>query len=258
LTTAKDSQYGSGTDETVFTPRVGVSGSVDKQTSLYALYDQAFVPQAGADFAGNPFDPITGDNLEAGVKRDWFGGRWNTTLSVYRITKNNVLTADPANPNFSTQLGQTSTKGLEVDLRGELTRGLNLTLNYAYTDSKITEDTQSENVGQAVPGFAKHITNGWLSYRVPGGVLQGIGLSLGYQWQLDRYPWFVDTGNAKQLPDYFRTDGAISWQRDQFSVALNVNNLLNRYLYSGSPYGGYYYYQTEAPRNFRLSVGYRF
>ena len=41
-------------------------------------------------------------------------------------------------------------------------------------------------------------------------------------------------------------------------VVINVFNVFNRYLYSGSPYGNYYYYQAEAPRNFRLSIGYKF
>lgn len=261
LTSTKDSQYGAGTDETVFTPRVGLSGSITKQTTVYALYDQAFVPQAGADRNGVAFKPITGNNLEAGLKRDWAGGRWNSTLSVYRITNNNVLTADPTNPNFSVQLGQTQARGVEVDLRGELLPGLSLVWNYAFTDSKITQDTDSDQVGAPVPGFSKHVTNGWLSYRARKGALQGVGVSLGYQWQLGRYGWFVDPGDRDpNLPDAFRADGAVSWQGGRMSVALNVNNLLNAYLYSGAyyPWGGYSYYQTEAPRNFRLSLGYRF
>ncbi|RIV18499.1 TonB-dependent receptor [Fibrisoma montanum] len=261
LTSSKDSQYGAGTNETVFTPRVGISGSINKQTSVYALYDQAFVPQSGVDARGNAFRPITGDNLEAGLKREWAGGRWQSTLSVYQITKNNVLTTDPSNPNFSVQLGQTRTSGVEFDLQGELLPGLSLVANYAYTDSKITKDTRSENVGQYVPGFAKHVTNAWLSYRLRQGALQGAGLSLGYQGQLERFGWFVDpTSNESNLPDYFRADGAVSWQNKRVSVALNVNNILNAYLYSGAPYpyAGYYYWQAEAPRNFRLSMAYRF
>lgn len=261
LTTAKDSQYGAVTNETVFTPRVGVSGSIDKQTSVYALYDQAFVPQSGADRNGRAFDPITGNNLEAGLKKDWADGRWNSTVSVYQITKNNVLTADPTNPNYSIQLGQTKTSGVEVDLRGELLPGLNLVANYAYTDGKITKDTRSESVGMPVPGFSKHVTNAWLSYRLRNGGLQGLGLSLGYQWQLDRYGWFSDAPSKEPtLPNTFRTDGAISWQNSRMSVSLNVNNIFNAYLYSGAFYSwsNAYYWQTEAPRNFRLSMAYRF
>lgn len=257
VTSAKDSEYGVGTDETVFTPRIGISGSLNKETTVYALYDQAFVPQVGIDFYGKQFDPITGNNVEAGLKKDWLGGRWNSTVSVYRIIKNNVLVDDLEHINFSLQLGQTTTKGVEVDVRGEVLPGLNLTLNYAYTDSEVTEEYNAKNSG-VVPGFAKHLTNGWLSYRVRKGLLQGVGVSAGYQWQLDRTTWSLNAENQKALPDYFRLDGAISWQKAQFSIALNVNNILNEYLYSGSAYDGFYYWQTEAQRNFRLSLGYKF
>lgn len=264
LTSAKDSQYGSGTDETVFTPRLGISVSLDEQTSAYALYDQAFVPQTGADVEGNAFDPITGNNLEAGFKKDWFGGRWNSTIALYQITKNNVLVADPENNNFSLQLGQTQTSGVEVDVKGELLPGLALIWNYAYTNSEITEDTEQANIGNPVPGFAKHLTNGWLSYRFTGGDFQGLGVSLGYQWQVDRSTWSWGSAEQASLPDYFRMDGAVSWKNEQFSIALNINNLLNDYLFSGSSYDlnwdgvPEYYWQTEPPRNFRLSLGYKF
>ncbi|MFC5409855.1 TonB-dependent siderophore receptor [Larkinella bovis] len=261
LTSVKDSQYGTGTNETRFTPRVGISGSLTKQTSLYALYDQAFVPQAGTDRQGKRFDPITGNNLEAGLKKDWAEGRWNSTVSVYQITKNNVLTTDPTNPNYSIQLGQTKANGVEVDVRGELLPSLNLVVNYAYTDAKITKDTRSESVGMPVPGFSKHVTNAWLSYRLRKTALQGLGVSLGYQWQLDRYGWFSDAiSKEPTLPNTFKLDGAISWQNRRMHIALNVNNILDAYLYSGAYYAwsNAYYWQAEAPRNFRLSLGYTF
>ncbi len=257
-TSVDGTQYGATTDEQKFTPRVGVSVSLTPQTSVYGLYDQAFVPQTGTDFSGKAFDPITGNNVEGGIKKDWFDGRWNSTVSVYQITKNNVLTADPEHVNFSVQLGQTQTMGVEFDVQGEVLPGLNLMMNYAYTNSEITKDTNEENIGKPVAGFAKHITNAWLSYKLREGALQGLGFSLGYQWQADRSTWAWAAETQKTLPDYFRMDGSVSWQSNQFSVALNVNNLLNKYLFSGSPYSTFYYWQTEAPRNFRLSIGYKF
>ncbi|GAB3342166.1 hypothetical protein GCM10027299_56760 [Larkinella ripae] len=261
VTSARDSQYGSGTNETVFTPRVGASFSVNKQTSVYALYDQAFVPQSGTDRNGRAFDPITGNNLEAGLKKDWAEGRWNSTVSVYKITKNNVLTTDPTNPNFSTQLGQTQASGVEVDVRGEIIPGLNLVLNYAYTDAKISKDTRESNVGMPVPGFDKQVTNAWLSYRLRNGGLQGLGFSLGYQWEIDRYGWFSEaTTKDPTLPNVFRTDGSVSWSNNRMSVALNVNNIFDVKSYSGAYYSWSqaYYWQYDPPRNFRLSIGYRF
>lgn len=52
------------------TPRIGISYSLDKNTSLYGVYDMAFVPQLGRDFHDKSFKPVTGDNREIGLKRD--------------------------------------------------------------------------------------------------------------------------------------------------------------------------------------------
>ncbi|SHE60837.1 iron complex outermembrane recepter protein [Fodinibius roseus] len=243
------------TEEQVFTPRAGLSVNLDDNTSVYALYDQAYLPQGGQNFEGESFDPVTGHNIEAGLKRQWFGSRWNSTVSAYRITKENVLTTDPDHPDFSVQLGQIQTQGVEVDVRGRLARGLNLVVNYAFTDSKVTEDTNEEVEGEPTPGAIRHLNNAWLSYHVPGGALEGVGLSLGYMWKIGRTSWFSEQNS---LPDYFKLDGGISWENDRFNLSLNVNNLLDEYLYSGFPSGEKYIWISEPPRNFRLSVGYKF
>lgn len=55
-------------------------------------------------------------------------------------------------------------------------------------------------------------------------------------------------------------DGAVSYQANKFAIALNVNNLTNAYLYMGGYYewSQFFYYQTEAKRNLRLSINYKF
>jgi iron complex outermembrane receptor protein len=66
-----------------FTPRVGLSYSLDKHTSAYAVFDEAFIPQAGAGQNGVSFKPITGNNKEIGLKREWLGGLWTTSVALY-------------------------------------------------------------------------------------------------------------------------------------------------------------------------------
>ncbi|MET0635375.1 MAG: TonB-dependent receptor [Chitinophagaceae bacterium] len=268
FTNIKQSAYGTASKDNHFTPRVGISYSVDESVSVYGLYDQAFVPQQGVDTLNRTLVPVTGNNLEAGIKRDWFAGKWNTTASVYQIVRNNVVSSIPGPDYKVLQTGQTKTRGIEFDLRGEITRGLNLTLNYAYTFAEVTDDVDKEKIGGAVPGsgFPDHISNAWLSYRLPHGRLHGLGFSLGYQYQVGRNTWDWGTNTeAKQLPDYFRMDGNISWQNSRYNIALNVNNILDRYLFQGAPYEldnnpatTEYYYQIEPGVNFRLGFGYKF
>lgn len=258
-----------------FTPRVGLSYSVDKSTSFYALYDQAFIPQAGILRSGKTPTPITGNNMELGFKRDWFNGKWNTTLAVYRITKENELTADPKNTageNFSIVVGEKRAQGFEFDLRGEIVAGFNAVMNYAYTDGKVTkvaDGVTAMKVGDVVPGFAKHTANVWLSYGIQRGVLKGLGINGGFTFLAGRaiQNYNPDAPN-QNIPDYFKLDGGLFYQYKTISVTLNAFNLLNRYLYSGAYYTGYfnapdynqpvYSWQAEPPRNLRVTVAYKF
>ncbi len=246
-----------------FTPRIGLSFSIDKNTAIYALHDQSFLENFGADWQGKAFDPLTGENLEIGIKKDWFNGKWNSAISAYRIVRNNVLTADLDHPNpaggfFNKQSGQQRTQGIEVDIKGQLVKNLDIILNYAFTDATVTKDAKAENIGVQVPGSSKHIQNAWLNYRVDKGAISGFGVSVGYQYQVKRSPWFVFDGSSNSLPDYFRLDGSLSYQRERIGFNLVVNNILNEYLYSGAPYDNFYYWQAEPGTNVRFSVSYRF
>ncbi len=249
-----------------FTPRVGVSFSIDKNTAAYFVNDQSFIENYGTDWENKPFDPISGNNLEFGIKRDWLNGKWNSAVSVYRITRNNVLTADLDHPHpnggyYNRESGQQQTKGVEVDIRGQIVKNLDVIINYAFTEAKVTKDTYKENVGVQVPGSSRHVHNAWLNYKLDKGTLTGLGFSLGYQFQAKRSPWYVFDGSENSLPDYFRLDGGVSYQYNtKLGFNVLVNNILNKYLYSGSPYtwGGYFYWQTEPGTNLRFSVNYKF
>ncbi|WP_207515368.1 TonB-dependent receptor [Longitalea luteola] len=257
--------------EQVFTPRAGISYSIDKQTSVYALYDQSFVPVAGTDSSGNAFKPIKGNNIEFGVKKEWFGGRWVSGVSVYRITRENALVTIPTpasnGQTYQEQLGETESKGIEVDINGEVVKGLNVVLNYAYTDSKITKESPNtpdnkKTVGNQTPNTNRHITNGWISYRFSSGVLNGFGVNGGIQWLADR---FIGTTKTPNMPNYFRADGGVSYQKGRFGVSMLVNNLLDdrKLLTAGSLPSGtgnraFYSYIVEARRNMRMTFTYKF
>ncbi|MFT3845618.1 MAG: TonB-dependent receptor [Lacibacter sp.] len=245
-----------------FTPRIGASYSINQNTSVYAVFDESFIPQAGASYDGKSFDPITGNNKEIGVKKEWLNGRWTASAALYQITKNNVLTPDPQNQYFSVQLGQTKTQGMEFDVRGQLFTGLEATINYAYTDAKVTKDTEDKEVNKQLAGTDKHIANVWLSYRVPAGMAKGLGVSFGASHAAGRTAWYgaYDRNLDPAMPAYTRFDAAVSYQLGKFGIALNVNNLFNADVISGAYYSwsNFYYWQAEAYRNLRLSITYKF
>lgn len=266
-TSLRQESYGVLSDDGRVTPRAGISVTVATRTDVYALYDQAFAAQQGIDSVHRkPLVPVLARNLEAGVKQDF--GSWRATASVYRIVRNHVVSVIPE-PYTVIQTGQTTTRGIEMDVKGEIVKGLSLVWNYAYTDEHITKDEDATNVGKLVPGiaFPQHITNAWLSYHVSRGTVNGLGASIGYQYQARRKVGDSRTGGegAEQLPDYFRMDASLSYASGRYFVNLTANNILNKYLYNGSPFEFdnnpstvEYYYQIEAGINFRLSFGLRF
>ena len=267
-TTISQSEWGAAAKTAKrFTPRIGLSVSLDKQTTVYALFDQSFIPQAGKLANGGSVKPITGNNIEFGFKRDWAGGRWNTGLTFYRILKENELTADPFSPpasGLSIVMGQKRAQGIEFDLKGRIAPGLDLVANYALTDSKITKvanGVTSMKVGDVVPGYAKHTANIWLTYRLQDGALKGLGFSGGFTLLEGRNTyWDISPDPTKVLPTYTKFDAGISYEKDMLRFNLNVFNVLNKYLYNGSYYQWLtaYNWQTEAPRNLRFSIAYRF
>ncbi|MGJ1447362.1 TonB-dependent siderophore receptor [Sphingobacterium spiritivorum] len=260
--------------DNVWSPRAGLSYSIDKSMSVYTLYDQSFVPVAGVDWEGNAFKPIRGNNLEAGVKKEWFGGRWISTVSAYSIRRENSLVTDP-DPNhvvngqtFQAQLGETKSKGIELDITGEILKGLNVNANYALTDSKISKSSDESTIGNITPNTAKHTANAWLQYRIQNGVLKGFGLMGSIQTMFDRA---VGTTKESNFKNYVRTDGGLSYQMGKYNISLLVNNLLdNRKLLTAGSFskanaatlakGGvdYYTYIVEARRNMRLGITYKF
>jgi iron complex outermembrane receptor protein len=62
------------------------------------------------------------------------------------------------------------------------------------------------------------------------------------------------------LDDYFKLDAGAFWEKDKVRITANVFNVLDEYLFTGSWYAylNAYYWQTDAPRNIRLSISYKF
>lgn len=253
-------QYGEKTEasDLVLTPRAGTNLLLSNSFSIYGLYDNSFIPQAGIDYEKKPLKPIRGVSFEAGLKKDWNKKALNTTLSFYHITRSRNIVSDPVTNDFY-QSGENESKGVEFDLRGRLLNGLNVIINYAYTDSKITKDDKNPAmVGMATPNRIRHIQNTWLNYELPFKALNGFSLSLGYQYMAGRAERFVST-DPQELGDFFRMDGGISFTKMRYSINLMVNNILDSHQYStGWKKNEMYYWVQLPPINYRCSLSINF
>ncbi|MDV2994837.1 MAG: Vitamin B12 transporter BtuB [Chroococcidiopsis sp. SAG 2025] len=209
-----------------FSPRLGIVYQPSQNTSLYASYSQSFAQLLPRSQINEQFKPTTGEQFEIGVKQD-FNDRLSATLALYQLTRQNVLTTDPTDPNFQIQTGEQRSRGVELDLAGELLPGWNLIATYAYTDAVVTEDNDIPE-GDRLDGTPKHSASLWTTYQIQDGSLQGLGFGLGLTFQGDRE---AQIPNSITLPSYVRTDAAIFYRQNNYKIALNIKNLFNTKYY---------------------------
>jgi iron complex outermembrane recepter protein len=216
-----------------FSPRFGVVYQPIPAISLYASYTTAFrasfASNRNAD--GSSFKPEIGQQLEAGIKTD-LARNLSATLAFYDLRKKNVTTDDPnsSNPNDQVQTGEQRSRGIELDLAGELIPGWKIIASYAYTDAFVSKD-ESGFEDKRLDNTPKHSASLWTTYEVQRGSLKGFGLGLGVYFVDDR---FGDLSNTYTIPSYVRTDASIFYNQDKWRAAINFRNLFNIKYFTGS------------------------
>lgn len=136
-----------------FSPQAGIVYELSDPVTLYAAYGQGYRANVGADVFNNIFDPETSESIEAGVKLTALGGALTGTLSVYQLTKDNVLASDNDNPGFSVAIGKARSRGVELDVNGHLPGDIDLLFSYAYTDAEARAAVNDPNFAtQILPG----------------------------------------------------------------------------------------------------------
>lgn len=139
-------------------PRGGLVYQPNRQMSLYVSAGKSFRPNSGIGINNESFPAETSHSYETGVKFDSADGKLSSTLALYSIKKKNVLTLNPLDTNYSLAAGEVGSKGVELDVSGEVARKLQLSLSYAYTDAKILRDNVLA-VGGALPNVPKQSAN---------------------------------------------------------------------------------------------------
>ncbi|MDQ8728693.1 TonB-dependent siderophore receptor [Bradyrhizobium sp. LHD-71] len=214
------------------TGRVGINYLFDFGLAPYASYTTSFQPVANVDLAGNVFKPTTGEGKEIGVKFKPFGMNLLLTAAVFEIVQQNVLTPDPINPFFSVQTGEAKVRGFEFEVRGNVTRELEIVGGYSNLDPKVTSANDG-TVGNYLPGVALQQASLWAKYTWYDGPLAGLGLGAGVRYVGENYG---DTFNTIRIPSYTLFDASISYDfrymrpdLKGWSVQVNATNLGDRY-----------------------------
>lgn len=239
----------------VTSPRAALTFAPSELFSTYVSWGKSFRFNQGVDAASDPFAPERGEALEGGVKYALLGKRLTGTLSLFRITKDNILVTDPANSGFQIAAGRARSKGVEFDANLKLDDRFSLTAVYAYTDATLVRDTRPALVGSGLSNIPKHsgaLYGFWQSHGdAPGSI--GVGAGLTY---VGGRPG-DDIASGFRLPGYVTARVNLAWQvTDDVRLHLDAENLFDAY-YLDSSYSDVWI-TPGTPRTVRarLAVGF--
>ncbi|WP_375197133.1 TonB-dependent siderophore receptor [Sphingobium sp.] len=239
---------------TKFSPMAGLVFEPTQSLSFYASYGKGFRPNSGVDVNNNAFAPEVSKSYEVGAKFVTPNGRITSTLSLYKMKKSNVLTADLLS-GLSTAVGSAESQGVEFDVNAKLPAGFELFLTYAYTDAGWADDYLSAGVSKNDPliNIPKHQGNALLFKNFSIGNHEAM-LGAGVTYVSKR---LGQTATDFYLPGYTVAKVLGSFNiTDQIKLSADVTNLFDKKYYASS-YSALWI-QPGAPRSFTVRGTFNF
>lgn len=235
-------------------------------------------------------DPEKAKNLEFGIKSSWLDQRLiaNTSLFLTKVRDYQAATNTAINNSYTgllTNVGDITSKGLELDMRGQVNSHLTVNFNGAYTDARFdrgTAPTPAEEFngpgGTAESGYGKGLRS------IAGNRVNGASrwaFSSGAQWRWNptdnvehytsaQYSWrsetYADINNSRysKIAGYgiLNLSSGIRMQhgRHQWDVSIWARNLLDkRYFLSLTNTGSNAYMGSAGqPRTLGVTLRYDF
>lgn len=220
------------------TGRLGIVYLTPSGWAPYASYSTSFEPEAGAlDFNGNPFKPTRGRQVEVGIKYEPTHRALSMTAAVFDLKRTDVLTADPLHTNYSVQVGEIQSRGLEVDVKGRVGKSIDVIGAYTYTDAEVTRSNNPDQ-GTAPPGVPKHNIALWGIYRIGNEGKNGWKIGAGVRRIIGTSGYVLGTTpTPATLPSYSLMDAMVSYQTGPWTMSLNMNNVFDKTYIQSCYYG---------------------
>lgn len=235
------------------TPYAALIWRINDTWSAYGSYTDIFQPQSSSyTAAGNPLEPAVGTNYEAGVKGEFYGGKLNTSLALFRIDQDNRAMTDPRFPTncpaspvgggCSINGGKVRSEGLEAEVNGEVLPDLQLSAGYTFNAAKYLKDrtatgAPSDNEGNRLMGDhnPRHLLRTWATYKLPGEwdrFTVGGGFTL--QSKLSYVDPYGPAGTVtRNQHGYSVWNAYVSYRIDEhWTAALNINNIFDKRYYT--------------------------
>lgn len=222
-------------------PRAGLVYRYSDSLSFYGSYTESFKPNSTiAPLSGSStvldgsVAPEEAKSWELGAKLV-LPGLITGNIALFDIKKRNVLVANAEGPvTIYSAAGEVRSRGLEMDLSGQLSEHWSLIGSYAYTDAEVTEDPTYQ--GKKLQNVARN--SGSLSAVYDFGSLIGgdqLRVGAGARYVGER------AGNAVNdfdLPGYTVADAFATYDTrldgQKVKFQLNVKNLFDRTYYTSA------------------------
>lgn len=245
--------------ESRVSPQFGVVYEASDYVSVYGAYGENFRPLSGADANGDGFEPNQSTSAEVGVKFTLNDGALFGTVAVFKVQQDNMLVVDDPTAFTYAAIGEAQSKGIELDLTGELTDTLEIWASYAYVDATIENSFFDANFGYTVEAGASllNVPEQQLSLQlVQSTALYGKAIKFGGGLlHVGKRNGFF--GTDFELPSYTTARVFVNYDvTDEIGIAAEVNNLFDETYYTNSFADAWV--QPGTPRNLKFSASYKF
>ena len=269
------------TEETIrndraFSPKVGLIYQPTKSITLFSSYSNSFTPNTGVDINNEAIKPSIIDQIEAGIKNEFWKGKLTTNVTLYQIVNSNLAqTAEfDANGNINTNTnvkalsGETTSKGIELDITYKPIDDFNIMAGYSYNDMRYTKTTGATGSfieGDRLVRTPQHTANLSFFYTVPTGMFKNvsvgaIGNYIGDRvggWNNQVNPAYPNNVWDREIPvnGYTTIDVSLGYNWKQFSLLCKLSNITNELNYTLHEN---YSVNPIAPRQILTSLRYKF
>ncbi|MBF8457097.1 TonB-dependent receptor [Kaistella sp. G5-32] len=296
VTNVKSITNNSATSDQALSPKLGLVYMPNDNLSIFATYTNSFVSNAGEtssalgslNTVGAPAEilarvqnlsregikPTTVDQYEIGIKKNLWNNTLAVNLSIYQIDNNNtyqsfwyqntagaVVTPDSNLKEFA---GKMRSRGVELDITGNLTKNLSIIGGVSYNNSVYLDTPEDGYVEkQRLVRTPATTANASIFYKFTDKI-KGLKIGAGAYYIGDRLAGWNDSKSTVisrngvsrmiDVKDYVTVNASVGYDWSKFSIQGKVGNLFDTINYNVHEN---YSVNPITPRNYYVTLTYK-